>query len=150
MAHTYFQNYYHLIWSTKERLPLIPQNSKERVFEYTYGSFKNADCIPLLVGGMSDHIHMLVEIPPKFPVSEIVREIKICTSKWISVNLENCKGFAWQEGYGSFTVSSSKKDIVFQYIKNQELHHTNKSFKDEFIELLDKHGVKFDEKYLWR
>jgi REP element-mobilizing transposase RayT len=150
MAHTYYQNCYHLVWSTKERLPLIPQESKSRLFEYTYGAFKNAECFPIIVGGMTDHIHILTEIPPKLSVSEVIRDIKICTSKWINIGLPINEKFSWQEGFGSFSVSSSKKDVVYQYIQNQELHHKKQTFKDEFLAMLDKHGIEYDPKYLWR
>lgn len=150
MAHTYYQNYYHIVWSTKERMPLIPQESKDRVFEYVFGAMKSAGCAPLVVGGMTDHIHILAEVPPKYAVSEIIREVKVCTSKWVSSTILSCGQFAWQEGFGSFTVSASKKDIIFRYIHNQEMHHQSKTFKEEFIELLNMHSVKFDEKYLWR
>lgn len=129
---------------------MIPQDSKDRVFEYIFGAMKTSGCLPLVVGGMTDHVHILSEIPPKFAISEIIHNVKICTSKWINMTLPNSGKFAWQEGFGSFTVSASKKDIVFQYIQNQEKHHQSKSFKEEFIELLNMHGVKFEEKYLWK
>ena len=149
MAHTYYQNLYHLIWSTKERRPLIPSESKQRIFEYLGGAFKTAGCIPLQVGGMSDHVHVLLGIPPKFAISEVIRDVKVCSTKWIGATLPDCKQFSWQEGFGSFTVSVSQKDSVYQYILRQEEHHKTRSFTDEFKEFLKIHDVQYDEKYLW-
>jgi REP element-mobilizing transposase RayT len=150
MAHTFFQNYFHLVWSTKERLPLILDANKGRVFEYLGGCLKTLGCIPLQIGGMSDHIHLLAAIPPKFAVSEIVRDIKVASSKWINSSLTNTKGFSWQEGYGSFSVSTSQKEVVSRYILDQEKHHQTKTFREEFIEFLKIHNIEFDEKYLWQ
>jgi putative transposase len=150
MAHTYHQHLYHVVWSTKERRSLIPFSCKQRVFEYIGGAFRTKGCIPHQIGGMSDHIHVLLSIPPKYEVSEIMRDIKVCSSKWISNVLQDCQPFAWQEGFGSFTVSSSQKEVVMRYILNQEEHHKKWTFKEEFLELLKAHHVEYDETYLWR
>lgn len=123
---------------------------KNRIFEYLGGSLKASGCSPLQIGGMNDHVHLLAAIPPKYAVSEIIRDIKVASSKWISSTLPNSNNFAWQEGFGSFSVSASQIDAVTQYILDQEKHHTNKSFRDEFIDLLNRHEIEFDEKYLWR
>ncbi len=150
MAHTFYQHCYHLIWSTKDRRPIILEEHKTRIFEYLGGSFQTLGCTSLQVGGMSDHIHILAAIPPKLAVSEIIRDVKVGSSKWINSSLPNIKGFAWQEGFGSFSVSSSQKQAVVRYILNQEKHHKAKSFKDEFIEFLNLHEIQYDEKYLWK
>jgi putative transposase len=150
MAHTFYQNYYHLVWSTKERQPMILNEYKNRIFEYLGGSLKTLGCSSLQVGGMQDHVHILAAIPPKYAVSEIVRDIKVGSSKWINSLLPNIKGFSWQEGYGSFSVSSSQKNAVLRYILDQEKHHEIKSFREEFIEFLDLHEVKYDKDYLWQ
>ncbi len=150
MAHTFYQNYYHIVWSTKERQPTMLPEYKNRIFEYLGGSLKTLGCTPLQVGGVSDHVHILAGIPPKYAVSEIVRDIKVGSSKWINSSMSNIKGFAWQEGYGSFSVSSSQKGAVTRYILDQEEHHKAKTFRDEFIEFLRLHEVEYDEKYLWQ
>src|SRR5271166_5712458 len=149
MAHTYHQHLYHLVWSTKEREQLILPEYKERIFQFLGGAFKNADCNIFQVGGMPDHVHILLGIPPKYAVSEIIRDVKVCSSKWIAHTFPQCRNFSWQEGFGSFTVSASQKDNVFQYIVNQEHYHKTRTFREEFIELIIKHGIQFDEKYLW-
>jgi putative transposase len=150
MPHTYHQHYFHLIWSTFERKPLIPHSYKPRVFEFIGGAFRTAGCSAIQVGGMPDHIHALVSIPPKFAISEIMRDVKVSSCKWIQTLSSETNGFGWQEGFGSFTVSTSMTNVVCQYIQNQEKHHQNLSFKDEFIELLRKHQITFDEAFLWR
>jgi len=148
MTHTYHKNYYHLVWSTKERLPAIIPEHKDQMFAYLGGTLKTLKCFPLQIGGMHDHVHILTIIPPHFAVANIIRDIKISSTKWMN-SLPNVKGFSWQEGYGSFTVSESQKEAVINYILNQEKHHQTRTFKDEFLELLKLHDVEYDEKYLW-
>ena len=150
MAHTFHQHYYHLIWSTKERRPLILNEHKERIFEFLGGSLRTLGCASLQAGGMNDHIHILAGIPPKIAVSEIVKDIKVASSKWINSTFPKAAGFSWQEGYGSFSVSTSQKNAVLNYIQNQEKHHKVKSFREEFIELLDLHEIEYDVEYLWK
>lgn len=149
MTHNFHQNYYHIVWSTKERQPIILNEHKNRIFEFIGGSLKTLSCTPIQVGGMSDHIHILAGIPSKYAVAEIIRDIKVASNKWIN-SLVNVTGFSWQEGYGSFSVSASQKETVIRYIANQERHHKTRSFKDEFIELLNLHEIEYDEKYLWK
>ena len=150
MSHTFYKHYYHLIWSTKERQHLILDEYKERIFEFLGGSLKAAGCASLQAGGVKDHVHILARIPSKYAVADIVRDIKIASSKWINASLPKSKGFSWQEGYGSFSVSKSLTDAVENYILNQEQHHKVKSFREEFIELLDLHEVEYDVNYLWQ
>lgn len=149
MAHTHHQNIYHLVWSTKERKPLMIDGLKHQMFAFIAGAFKTAGCKPIQIGGMPDHIHALVGIPPKCAVSVVVRDIKICSCKWAQQNYPGAKNFAWQEGFGSFTVSASQIDAVQKYILNQEEHHKVRSYQDEFKRFLELYGVNFDEKYLW-
>ena len=150
MTHTYYQNLYHLVWSTTERRPLLPSQSKHRVFEYLAGAAKTAECLPVQIGGMPDHVHLLLAIPPKHAVSHIVRDIKICSTKWIKSVLPDSQSFAWQEGFGSFSVSASQKEAVMQYIANQEEHHKTRTFQEEFTTFLKIHSVQYDEAFLWR
>lgn len=150
MAHTFHKHYYHLVWSTKERRPLILDEYKDRIFEFLGGSLRTLDCISLQAGGVNDHVHILAGIPPRLAVADVVKDIKVASSKWINATLPQSKGFSWQEGYGSFTVSKSQQEAVARYIQTQEEHHKGKSFKDEFIELLDLHEVEYDKNYLWQ
>ncbi len=150
MAHTYVQLYYHLVWSTKNREMSIPSLLEERLHDYIGGAFKAKECLPIQIGGMPDHIHILVTIPPTLAVAEIIRNVKVASTKWVHETNQHCKDFAWQEGYGAFTVSASKKDTVINYIKNQKEHHEGRSFKEEFLLLLNQHEIEYDERYLWK
>lgn len=150
MTHTYYQHLYHLVWSTKDRQPLISNDIKERFFSYILGAFRTAGSTPIKINGISDHVHILASIPPKFAVSDVIRDIKICSTKWLISTIPDCKSFAWQEGYGSFTVSPSQVENVVKYIANQEEHHKKMTFKEEFITFLKKSGIQYDEAYLWK
>jgi REP element-mobilizing transposase RayT len=101
------------------------------------------------IGGVADHIHILVSIKPTILISDLVRDIKANSSKWINENHYKIGKFQWQDGFGAFSYSQSHLDNVIAYINNQELHHQNKTFKDEYIELLHKFNIEFDEKYLF-
>jgi putative transposase len=150
MTHTYHQLLYHLIWSTKERKSVIRKEYHDRFFPYLGGIFRSLECAPIQIGGMPDHVHALVSIPPRISISEIVRNSKVSSSKWLKDNYPELDSFSWQEGYGAFTVSSSSEQAVIQYIQNQENHHRERDFREEFLGLLKKHRVSFDEKYLWK
>ena len=104
---------------------------------------------PMQIGGVADHIHVLVNIPPSICVANLVRDVKIASSKWVQSEAKEIRGFSWQEGYGVFAVSDTHHALVQGYIQCQEEHHRQRSFKEEFLELLRKNGVVFDEKYLW-
>ncbi len=150
MAHTYYQLLYHLVWSTKERRPLITLDSQERLHEYLGGTFRDMRCHPILINGMPDHVHVCVEIPPTTSLSDLMKNVKVSSTKWVKQHFPTSKNFEWQEGYGAFSVSPSNKEAVFAYIKNQEAHHRKYDFKEEFLLLLKNHGIQFEEKYLWK
>lgn len=113
-----------------------------------WGILKNKDCHLYRIGGVQDHLHILTSLHPTVALARLVKEIKLATSSWIKDNAVFPEFTHWQDGYGAFTVSHSDKDPVIEYIKSQEEHHQRVSFKDELREFLNKHGVKFDEKYL--
>ncbi len=150
MSHTYTQLLYHLVWSTKERQPFIPHDFQDRVYQYLAGTLKAKKCHPIQIGGMPDHIHILTEMNPDVAPAEVIRNIKVSATKWIKNTWPTFSNFAWQEGYGAFSVSASNREAVLNYIKNQEKHHKVKNFMDEFLELLDRHEVEYDIKYLWK
>jgi len=104
----------------------------------------------LQVGGVEDHIHALILAPPTLAPSQIAQFLKGDSSKWIHEEFSRMRAFEWQDGYGAFTVSRSQIPEVIEYIKNQRAHHRNKTFQEEYLELLQKHGVDYDERYLWR
>lgn len=149
MADTFSQIYIHLVFSVKGRQNIIHKTWREELFKYVSGIIKGRDQKVFAIGGMPDYIHILISLRPNYLVSELVNSVKTNSSKWI-----NSKGFIkgkfnWQEGYGAFSYGQSQLDHVIQYINNQELHHQRKSFKEEYIELLEKFNIKFDEKYLF-
>lgn len=145
---TYTQIYYHIVFSTKERIPALTADHREELFRYTWGILKNKNCHLYRIGGVEDHIHILTDLHPTISLADLVREIKTSTNKWIKENSVFPKFTHWQDGYSAFTISHSDKDAVIEYIKNQEHHHRKLSFREELRELLKKYGIQFDEKYL--
>jgi putative transposase len=149
MAKTYTNLYYHVVFSTKNRLPLIKPQIESRVWAYIGGVARAHKLSALRVGGIEDHIHALVMAPAKLSPSQIAQYIKGDSSKWIHQEFPELSGFAWQDGYGAFTVSKSNLPDVISYIENQRKHHRQMTFKEEYLDFLKKHGVDYDERYVW-
>src|SRR5215467_13214050 len=141
MAHSYAQNHIHLVFSTKNRLKIIPKPLQPRLWAYIAGICKNNNMLAFAVGGMPDHIHVLFRLPPTLRLTEAVTLIKSNSSKWI--RKEEAK-FAWQQGYGAFAVSSSHVAKVISYIDSQERHHGKFTYEQEFITMLKKQGISYD------
>lgn len=146
MSHSYAQNHIHLVFSTKNREKLLARDFLPRLWAYTATVCKNHDLLTFAVGGMEDHVHLLFRLPPTMPLASAVTLVKSNSSKWIR---EQKKNFAWQEGYGAFSVSSSNVAAVIKYIDTQEARHRKISFENEFISLLKKHGMTYDLKYVF-
>jgi len=146
VSHTYAQNVIHVVFSTKDRRKLMSGEFRPRMWAYAVGICKKFDILVLAVGGMEDHIHFLIQIPPMLAVAKAVLAIKSNSSRW--ANEEGHK-FGWQQGYGAFSVSSSIIPAVIHYIENQEAHHRKMSFDAEFLALLKKHGIEFDPKFVF-
>jgi REP element-mobilizing transposase RayT len=136
----------HVVFSTKERRRMIPHNMKERLWSYTTGICKRQKVFVHAIGGMEDHIHLLLQFPATIAISEAIKTIKANSSGWMSDEIGK---FTWQEGYGAFSVSKSNMPAVIRYIQNQENHHRKMTFEDEFIELLERHGIEYDPKYVF-
>jgi putative transposase len=149
MANTYTSLYYHIVFSTKNRIKHINPEIEECVWEYIGGIARENKIIALQVGGAEDHIHMLVKASPALAPSKIAQLIKGGSSLWIHTEFPELRDFAWQDGYGAFTVSKSAVLDVQRYIQNQREHHRKMSFQEEYLEFLKKHGVDYDERYLW-
>jgi REP element-mobilizing transposase RayT len=139
----------HIIFSTKDRQPHIDFDLRSRLFAYIGGVVRDIGGIPLVVNGTDDHVHQLVGVPAARSVSEIVRIVKSNSSKWVHEEFPNRRAFAWQSGYGAFSVSQSNVDSVRQYIAKQEEHHRTVSFQEEYIAFLSRHGITYDERYVW-
>ncbi len=146
MSHTYSQNVIHVVFSTKDRRKSISPEFQPRMWAYVAGICKKLGILVHAVGGMEDHIHFLIQIPPSLAVAKAILAIKSNSSRW--ANEEGHK-FAWQQGYGSFSVSSSMVPAVVRYIQNQQAHHRKMAFDSEFLALLKKHGMKFDPKFVF-
>jgi REP element-mobilizing transposase RayT len=149
MPQSFASLHYHIIFSTKNREPLLDQTLQPRLYEYIGGILRNHDGILLAAGGMPDHVHLLVGLHREMSVSEGVKLVKANSSKWIHDEFPARRAFSWQVGYGAFTVSYSNIDRVKKYIDGQEEHHRLRTFQAEFIAYLRRHGIEHDERYLW-
>jgi putative transposase len=146
MSHSYAQNIVHIVFSTKERRKIIATEFQSRLWDYVGGICKNLGIFVQEIGGMEDHLHLLIQIPASLSLAKAVVGIKANSSRWAN---EKGHRFAWQEGYGAFSVSASVAPTVARYIRNQAEHHRKMSFEQEFVALLKKHGVEFDPKFVF-
>ncbi|MEQ1922224.1 MAG: IS200/IS605 family transposase [Pyrinomonadaceae bacterium] len=149
MANTYSQIYFHIVFSTKNRADLIHPDIEERVWAYMAGVAKHHGITPIQIGGIENHVHGLIGSPTPLAPSLAVKHIKGDSSYGIRREFAAMEDFGWQDGYGIFSVSKSAIPSVVEYIKNQRKHHERQSFEDEYIELLNLHGVDYDDKYLF-
>ncbi len=149
MAGTFSQMYVQVVFAVKGRENLIKKEFRTEVFEYIAGIIKGKNQKPIIVNGVGDHVHVFVGLRPSMSVSDLVRDIKNNSSNFINSRKFVKDKFAWQEGFGAFTYGQSQIDSVFKYISNQEAHHQKKTFKEEYIDMLEKFQVKYDEKYLF-
>ena len=147
MPHTYTNFLYHIVFSTKERYSFITKDAKPRLYDYIGGTIRGIGGICLEIGGVEDHIHLLVKLKPTLSVPKFLQELKPNTTNWAKREIH--PKFEWQNGYGRFTIGESQIEVVRRYIQNQEEHHKKISFEEEFKDLLRKAGIEFDEKYLW-
>ena len=147
MGSTYLSLHYHIVFGTKNRLPLIDGHWRTRLHDYLGGTLRGLGGFPERIGGTADHVHLLVSLKATHCLADIMRELKKSSSVWVHDELA-VKQFAWQEGYAGFTVSASALSAVTRYIDNQEEHHRVKSFREELVEMLEKAGVDFNPAYL--
>ena len=138
---------YHIVYGTKDRLPLITNELRPDLHRFLGGLVKDLDGTPLEINGVTDHVHILARIKPVISISEFLSKFKSQSSGW--ANRKTRDRFKWQAKYGAFTVSESQVDRVREYIRNQETHHSRISFEDEFKALLKSHRIDFEEKHLW-
>ena len=149
MANTFSQIYLHFVFSTKDRQPLLDREIEDRVWAYIGGIARAHKFTAIQVGGLEDHIHVLTGSPTTLSPSEIAKYLKGDSSFWIRREFPHLKDFAWQDGYGVFSVSRSGIPDVVDYIKRQREHYEGRSYEQEFVGLLDRHGVEYDERYLF-
>jgi REP element-mobilizing transposase RayT len=145
---TYTQILYQIVFSTWKREQTLSANNRDELFKYIWGVLNNKKCHLYRIGGVSDHIHILTSLHPSSSLASLVKDTKLASTDHIKSNnlFDNFMG--WQDGYAAFTYSYKDKDRLIEYIKNQEIHHKVKTFKEELIDLLTEHGIEFDEKFL--
>jgi len=140
----------HLVFSTKERRPLLRDRAfREEMHDYIGGILNGLDCPPVIVGGVEDHVHLLCVLSRTCAPADMVKEVKRSSSVWIKTRASGFENFAWQSGYGVFSIGSSQIEEVRRYIARQEEHHRKLTFQDEFRRLLSLYEVSFDEAYVW-
>ena len=145
MSYTHFL--FHVVFGTKDRMPLIRGTWENELYKYMGGIIKNHSGEPIEIGGMPDHVHLHVRLELKETFPDQMRSLKASSSKWVRTNFD--PKFSWQRRYAAFTVSESASDSVRNYIRGQKEHHRKQLFEDEYRSLLIKHNVQFDERYLW-
>ncbi len=141
--------YLHIVFSTKNRIAFIKPEIEDELYKYMAGILKNLECTAIKIGGTSNHIHILNTFSRIISISKMLELVKKDSSKWIKTKGNDLKNFYWQNGYGAFSVSQSKVDIVKTYIENQKEHHMNKTFKGEYREFLKEYHIEYDERYVW-
>lgn len=149
MANTYSQVYLHFVFSTKRRSETISPDIEQRVWSYIAGVAKRHGMTPIQIGGIETHVHALVGVPTTMSSSQGAKALKGDSSYGIRREFEGMADFGWQDGYGVFSVSHSAISSVAQYIRDQREHHSKRSFEEEYVALLNKHGVDYDERYLF-
>ena len=148
MSDSYTNLIYHIIFSTKDRRPLIREANQPRLYEYIGGTVRRLGGISMELNGTADHVHLLAKLRPDKALSDVLRDLKANATGWMHDVFPEVKDFSWQRGYGAFTVSQSHIDDVRRYIARQEEHHKRVSFRDEFIQFLKANGIEYDQRYL--
>jgi len=149
MAGKYISLLVHFTWSTAGREPWLETAMREDLYSVIGGIMRNKKAKLIAAGGMFDHIHLYASMPSTISIADFVNAVKANSSRWIHQSFARLRGFAWQEGYGAFSVSKSEENRVIRYVSNQEAHHRKRTFKEELISLLDKHGIPYDKRYIW-
>jgi putative transposase len=145
MSHTFASLLVHVVFSTKDRQRFIDDVLQGRLHAYLGGIAEGLQCKALAVGGVEDHVHLLISYPPKLAVADLLRELKANSSKWVHEEFSGLDAFAWQPGYAAFSVSRSVADAIIDYIRNQKKHHQRRTLREEVALLLEKHGSSIDE-----
>jgi REP-associated tyrosine transposase len=146
---SYVSSYFHCVFSTKERRPLIPPSLQERLWPFLGGIARRNEIKAIEIGGVPDHVHMLLSLPSTISIAKALQLVKGGSSKWVHDTFPEHQLFSWQVKYGAFGVSVSLLDKTIQYIQNQAEHHRKMTFQEEFLALLRKHRIAYDERYLW-
>ena len=149
MANTFHQIYIQIVFSVKHKQNLIPNGKKEELHKYITGVVQEKKCKMITVNSVPDHIHIFIGLHPAVSISDLVKDIKLSTNALINNSKWLRQKFSWQDGFGAFSYSKSHIDNVCKYIMNQEEHHKKKTFKEEYIEFLEEHGIEYNPKYVF-
>src|SRR5438874_2626310 len=149
MPQSFAAMYVHLVFSTKNRAPTLQPAWATRLYDYVGGIVSHRHGVLLAAGGMTDHVHLLASLGREWSLADLLRDVKAGSSKWVHDTFPEDHAFAWQNGYGAFSVSASNLGAVKRYICDQARHHQSMSFQDEFRALLRRHGLTWDERYVW-
>ena len=149
MSQSLSKVYLHIIFSTKDRLPLITSQIESELYKYMSGILRNLDCLAIKIGGTSDHLHILNSLSRTITQSSMLGILKKDSSKWLKTKGVGFRNFHWQNGYGIFSISESKLNSTKKYIENQPEHHKLRSFKDEFMDFIKRYNMDYNDQYLW-
>jgi putative transposase len=147
MGSAHLSLHFHLVFGTKNHVPLIVKEWRPRLHAYMGGILTSLHAVPEIVGGVDDHVHILAGMRATERLADVLRELKSASSRWVHEEI-GLPDFAWQQGYGAFTVGSSQRESVRRYIAAQEEHHRTRSFKEEYLEFLARGGVEYDPRYM--
>ena len=150
MGHTYSNVLVHVVFSTRERVPSITEAFRTRLYEYLAGVAREEFGKAIKIGGTDNHLHALLSLNMQVAISKAICKWKSLSSGWVHKTIAGCGDFAWQEGYGAFSVSQSQAAKVMAYIEGQAEHHASRSFEEEFIDFLERHQVSYDRAHIWQ
>ena len=139
----------HMIFSTKNRRAILDPTVRPDLYAYMSGILRNLECYDVTVGGIEDHVHIACNLTKKHAPMKVLEWVKKDSSKWVKQQFGKLRNFHWQDGYGLFSVSPSHAEALRRYVLNQEEHHKTETFQEEFLRILNKYGVEYDERYLW-
>lgn len=149
MPHSYSRCLIHYVFSTKGRRRTITLEIRSRLWAYLVGIARDHGMTPIAIGGTDDHVHLLIALPSTLSIAKAIQLLKGASSKWTHETFSSMAGFAWQEGYGAFSIGQSGVERTIAYINNQEAHHRTQSFEDEFTAILKRHGIEYDPTYVF-
>jgi REP element-mobilizing transposase RayT len=150
MSQSLSKIFVHAVWHIKTTSPQIQMEDRKNLYSYMGGILKQLECIPICINGTGNHVHMLFVLSKNYSLVKVMSTVKIASSRWLKTIGKHYKSFAWQLGYGAFSVSESIRERTINYIKNQEEHHKKRSFKDEYLQILKQYHIDFDIDYLLR
>ena len=149
MSHSYVSSLYHCVFSTKERRKSMGPELREQLWPYLGGIARQNEMKALAVGGVEDHVHIVLSLPSRIEIAKAIQLIKGGSSKWVHDTFPRQRDFAWQQGYGAFSIGISQLDATIGYVNAQPEHHRRKTFEEEFLAILDRHGIVYDPRYVW-